>query len=418
MTIVMSGLAIIMYFSMRQLLQDYVLTRLQNDAVSLIGGIQQGSDMRWRVLPGRMSGVYDRVKSGNYYQVEIDDQVISSRSLFDAEFPLKNNNSDLSGHYLRSGPGLENWLVWFQRVNKNSQQINIRIAEDIEPIQKQLLHYTVFALLLVLMVTAILIYLQHRTLSKSFYIFEWLRQTLPSVRPREITESGMHVPREIVPLLDEIEKLVEQLSNRIERTRHAIGNLSHEIKRPLQLLSLQQENEGGADLSEPIEEIKKILERELKRAKISGSPRTAGAFNLEQESQVMIRILEKIYPHIEIEFNGQKQIETPGLDRDDMLELIGNLLDNACKFASTKAKLEIKASADLLTLIFDDDGAGLELEQMEQMKRRGVRLDENVAGHGLGLGISGDILESYRGTMTFSRSSMGGLSVQVLITLH
>ncbi len=417
MVIVMSGLSIIMYFSMQQLLQDYVLTRLQDDAESLISVVQQDQEQQWQVLPGRMSTVYDRVRSGHYYQVSIGSQVIVSRSLFDAEFPMMDKDSGISGHYLVQGSGQEGWLVWFQQVRKNGQVIEIRVAEDIKPVEKQLIQYTAYAFALVFMVTTILVYLQQRTLYTSFSIFEWLRQNLSSIRHKEIDQSGMQIPREIVPLVNEIEKLVEQLRSRIERTRRAIGNLSHELKRPIQLLSLQQENEDSSERSKPLEEIKKIVERELKRAKISGSPRVGGDFNLAEEIQYMIEIMRKIYPLIQVRLECHNLIETLELDRDDMLELIGNLLDNACKFASGKATLKIDVVEHMLKLIFEDDGEGLNIEQMEQVKQRGVRLDETVEGHGLGMGICRDILDNYRGKMSFSESRLGGLKVYVEIPL-
>ena len=417
MIIVMSGLSVVMYFSMQQLLQDYVLSRLQSDTQSLISVVQQDQKQQWQVLPGRMSSVYDRVRSGHYYRVEVNDQVIESRSLFDAEFPPIEEGSGLRGDYLVQGPGEERWLVWFQQVRKDGQALTISIAEDIEPINHQLLLYMGYALVLVLLVTGMLIYLQQRTLYKSFYIFEWLRQNLSSIRHRKMDKSDLKIPREILPLVDEIEKLVDQLHKRIERTRHAIGNLSHELKRPIQLLSLQLESDDSDERLKPLEDIKKIVERELRRVRISGTPGSGAEFDLAAEIRLMIELMQKIYPRIQVQFQCPNPLPTIDLDRDDMLELIGNLLDNACKFAATKALLEIAASKQLLSLVFEDDGKGLEAAQMEQITRRGVRLDETVAGHGLGLGICSDILENYNATMSFSESRLGGLKVAVEIPL-
>ena len=87
-----------------------------------------------------------------------------------------------------------------------------------------------------------LIVLQRRTLQNSFAVFEILRQNIASVRHKEMEKIGISLPAEVIPLINEIEILVDQLRNRISRNRHAIGNLAHELKRPLQLLSLQLEN--------------------------------------------------------------------------------------------------------------------------------------------------------------------------------
>jgi signal transduction histidine kinase len=127
--------------------------------------------------------------------------------------------------------------------------------------------------------------------------------------------------------------------------------------------------------------------------------------------------MEKIYPQIQIELACENLAEPLELDRDDMLELTGNLLDNACKFAASKAVLEIKVTNRKLTLVFEDDGKGLDIQQVEEIKRRGVRLDETVAGHGLGLGICSDIIDTYQGSIAFSESDLGGLKVTVEIPL-
>lgn len=409
MVVVMSALLIIMYFFMQQLLQDYVLTRLQHDSESLISALEKSPTQGWRVIPGRMSTVYSRVKSGHYYRINVDGQVIISRSLFDVEFPAIFDGSASADHYVKPGPGTETWLLWVQQVHKDDQDISIQIAEDIEPIRQQLLEYTILALVLVLLVTAILIYLQQRTIRRSFYIFEWLRQNLSSVRHRETQKTGLQMPNEIVPLVSEIEKLVDHLSQRIDRTRHAIGNLAHELKRPVQLLELQQENRQ----LEPLADIKKIIERELKRAKISGSSNAQGNFKLAEEMPFLISVLQKIYPHIQIDLVIDNRPVTRELDRDDMLELTGNLLDNACKFAQHRVLLKVAGNDQKLTLIIEDDGKGLDLLQVEDIQQRGTRLDETVEGHGLGLGICKDILNSYGGEITFSKSDLGGLNVCV-----
>jgi len=416
MILVMSVLLVIMYFFMQQLLQDYVLTRLQHDAESLIIVLEKDSRQGWQVAPGRMSNVYERVKSGQYYRINVDDQQITSRSLFDADFPVMTSTSKSSSYGVVPGPGAETWLLWVQQIQKNGQDIKIQVAEDIKPIQQQLLEYTILALILVLVVTVILIYLQQRTVGRAFLIFEWLRQNLSSIRHRETHKSGPEIPREIAPLVSEIEQLVDHLHHRIDRTRSAIGNLAHELKRPLQLLALQQENVKNS--LEPLEEIKHIIDRELRRAKISGSSNAKGDFNLADEMPYMIAVMQKIYPHIEIKLLVQEALKTSELDRDDFFELTGNLLDNACKFANSRVQLSLAGDERKLTLIIEDDGKGLDSSQIEAIQQRGVRLDETVAGHGLGLGICRDILHSYHGQMSFSQSALGGLKVCVEISLN
>jgi signal transduction histidine kinase len=263
----------------------------------------------------------------------------------------------------------------------------------------------------------LLFYLQQRTLRREFEVFDWLRMNLTAIRQMESKRSGVSMPLEVIPLVTEIEKLAEHLGQRIVRTRNAMGNLAHELKRPLQLLMIQQGNGQGGETAEALDEIRNILERELRRARISGSSSAGGELHIAEEMDYMIDVLRKIYPDIDIETEIENQLETPGLDRDDMLELIGNLLDNSCKFARSRARFAAAPIDGRLELTFEDDGHGLESEQLQQLNRRGQRLDESVAGHGLGLGICRDILDYYSGSLTFARSELGGLRVTVNIPL-
>ncbi|MNJ59226.1 Virulence sensor histidine kinase PhoQ [compost metagenome] len=107
----------------------------------------------------------------------------------------------------------------------------------------------------------------------------------------------------------------------------------------------------------------------------------------------------------------------PGLllpwDREDLLELLGNLLDNACKWADSEVQLSIEEQPDGYLLIIDDDGPGIPASDRQQVLERGTRLDEQVDGHGLGLGIVRDIVEVWSGKMTLQDSPLGGLRVSI-----
>ncbi|WP_419188529.1 ATP-binding protein [Stutzerimonas stutzeri] len=98
-----------------------------------------------------------------------------------------------------------------------------------------------------------------------------------------------------------------------------------------------------------------------------------------------------------------------------MLELLGNLLDNACKWASSRVELTIERSGDGFVLLVDDDGPGIPAQQRDKVIDRGVRLDETAEGHGLGLGIVSDILTAWRGEWNLEESPLGGLRVRVAL---
>ncbi len=414
MILVMLGLLVILYFSMQQVLTNYITTRLQHDTESLVSALERSQDGRWQLNPVQMSAVYDQVRSGHYYLVQAGEQTIVSRSVFDIEFPRLAIDASRSS-YTTDGPGTETWLIWHQRFNKQGSEIAIWVAEDITPFERHMVLYTGYALLLILGVTGLLIFLQQRTLVRSFQVFEQLRSNMEQIRHLQVENSKINPPSEIMPLIDEIERLVHQLRSRIERTRHSISNLAHELKRPIQLLTIQQEQH--AQLTEPLNQIRSIVDRELRRARISGSASSSVDFNPVDEIKDLAAIMNNIYPQVSIDIMPGSMEHSVKLDRDDMLELIGNVLDNSCKYARTSVTVRVDIDDEYVTMIFEDDGDGLEQSQIERISQRGVRLDESRDGHGIGLGLCQDIVNSYQGGMEFSRAEPGGLRVMIRIPL-
>lgn len=404
------GLLLIVYFSMQQVLHHYILTRLQHDADSLISALNLSPEQQWQLEPSKISSVYQRVQSGHYFWIELPGQNLYSRSLFDSEFPRR-EPAELPASYTLSGPNHETWLIWQQRVRKQETLITLRIAENITPFQQRMLLYTAYTLLLILAMIAVWVLLQQRTLSKAFAVFEQLRLNMQQIRQQQLEDAGVEPPVEIMPLVEEIHRLVQQLNNRIERTRHAISNLAHELKRPIQLLTIQQEQQP--QLTEPLQQLRAIIERELRRAKISGAQSGPLDFYATEELHNLKQIMASLYPAIAIEIAAKASKIALSLDRDDMLELMGNVLDNSCKFAKTQVRVSLEINLGGLLMLFEDDGNGLDAEQIEKIRQRGVRLDESREGHGIGLSICQDIVDSYRGRIEFSRSELGGLAVRI-----
>jgi len=418
MVLVMLLMLVTLNIFIQQLVKEQIVTRLQHDAESLVSFIQISADDHWEVNPAHISQVYSRVRSGHYYIVQTAQQTLRSRSLFDFELSIPEMQATQSHSYQMNGAGEEVWLVWQQRIKKNNQILQIWVAEDITSFQQQLLKFSIIAVLLVTTASAVLVYLQQGILNRGFAVFDLLRTNLQAVRHGDMEKNGTLVPMEISPLVSEIELLVEQLRQRIKRTRNAIGNLTHEIKRPMQILSLYIEtNEGKESALQCFDEIQTIVDRELRRAKISGTNVVGGAFKIQEEIPVLLKIMKNIYPKISLELTIQKNLNEVNLDRGDMLELSGNLLDNACKFTTSVVNIEFKTAENFYLLTVEDDGEGVTMEQMSLITEKGFRLDESRQGHGLGLSICSDIVQSYHGELLFDQSALGGLKVTVSLPL-
>ena len=241
--------------------------------------------------------------------------------------------------------------------------------------------------LLVLACGAIsLFFMQQWILTRNFRYLDSVRQKIQSFRYAEDKPDLSTVPQELAPLADDIDQLLQQLKQRVSRSRNALGNLAHEIKRPLQRLQqLQDEsaNRFAPDIKALLDDIQWLIQRELKRARIVGVSSPGRQTNLAVDLPPLINILGKLYPAIRIETDFTA-VETLPQDRDDMLELIGNLLDNACKYGLSEVRLTVKTFDDRAVICVQDDGKGLPQESIENLLQRGQRLDERQEGAGLG----------------------------------
>jgi signal transduction histidine kinase len=228
-------------------------------------------------------------------------------------------------------------------------------------------------------------------------------------------------PAEIEPLARELNALVEHNQEVVARARTHVGNLAHFLKTPLSVLA----NEAAQDrspLADAVARQTQIMRRQvdhyLVRARAAGS---TGLIGSRTEAGPVVadlaRTLEKIYSDrgIEIEMTATPDVSFRG-ERQDLEEMTGNLLDNACKFGRTAVRVALTAGVPgEIVLTVEDDGPGLTAGQAEQVLERGKRLDESKPGSGLGLSIVKDIAGLYGGRIDFARSDMGGLLARLTL---
>ncbi|MCP5018823.1 MAG: sensor histidine kinase [Ketobacter sp.] len=415
--IAISGVLLISDLGLRKITRHYITTRLQHDADSLAAALENPAGT-WQLDPVRMSTIYQRVFSGHYYVVFNDQLEIRSRSLWDYTPMLSTLPPGASETYTTEGANHQQWLVQSQGINKDGHDITIWVAEDITPLQNTLRQYRWGALFLLGMALLFLLLVQQTLLSRAFARLDPIRERLKKIRLGETTQDlATDMPIEVTPLLDEIEHLLAQLAQRISRSRNALGNLAHELKRPMQRLRLATEQTPAANRDEQIEllnELQRLVERELKRARIVGAPSPGRQTVLANELPPLREVLLKLYPQHDLTLDYPANLILPQ-DRDDVLELLGNLLDNACRYGGTSIRLKIAEESQGYRIKVQDDGPGIAEAQLNQLTQRGERLDEKIAGSGLGLSISKDIAASYNGQLTLHSVAPHGLVVDVFL---
>lgn len=250
---------------------------------------------------------------------------------------------------------------------------------------------------------------------------ESIRIDLPKLAQGEIQNLTTNVPSEVRPLVQEVNRLLELLGRRLKQSRTAIGNLAHSLKTPLTLLTqlaseppLAVEDKLRSRLVKETNQIRSLVDRELKRARLAGAGSPGTRFIPAQNMPALTQTLERVYADKELAIETEgPSTSVPWPDQEDMLELLGNVGDNACKWARKQVRFRLEADGELKMTI-EDDGPGCTIEQRENLTARGVRLDESKEGHGLGLAIAQDIVEHYGGQIDFDESpGLRGLRVTV-----
>lgn len=232
-------------------------------------------------------------------------------------------------------------------------------------------------------------------------------------------------PVEIAPLATEVNALIETNREIVERARTHVGNLAHALKTPISVLQNEAARElaasGETPLATKVQEQAGIMKGQvahhLERARIAA--RASVVTTVEEVGPVVEKLaatLGKVYRArgIDVETVIEGVIRFRG-ERQDLEEIIGNLVDNGCKWARTLVEVTARPAADEpgrragFEILIDDDGAGLSSEQQLEALKRGRRLDETQPGSGLGLSIVSELVTLYGGGLTFDRSPFGGL---------
>jgi signal transduction histidine kinase len=250
-----------------------------------------------------------------------------------------------------------------------------------------------------------------------------IEQGLSDVRSGTAEKLEGELPAEIEPLQDELNALIASNQEIIDRARTQVGNLAHALKTPLAVITNEaREDKGqlGSKIAEQAEIMRDQVNHYLDRARVAARVGVIGrATPVLDVLEPLSRALERIHRDraIAVTVTCPKEIRFAG-ERQDLEEILGNLCDNACKWARSNVSVTATALAGRkapgrLAIWIEDDGPGLTPEQRATIGKRGVRLDETKPGSGLGLSIVTDLVQSYRGSLSLGQSARGGLRVDL-----
>jgi signal transduction histidine kinase len=250
-------------------------------------------------------------------------------------------------------------------------------------------------------------------------LFE-LESEIADARKGKIQRLRGEYPKEIAPLAEELNALLDHNREVVERQRSHVGNLAHALKTPIAVM-LTEAGEGQDALSDVVRRqasaMRAHVEHHLRRARAAARAQNLGERTpVEPVLDELSVLLERVFQDkgVTIDWRAPEGLEFRG-ERQDLQELAGNVLENACKWCRrrVRATAELVPETGAFRLVVEDDGQGLPEHRREEVLKRGARLDESAPGSGLGLSIVDELARAYGGSVALDQSALGGLKVEV-----
>jgi signal transduction histidine kinase len=382
--------------------------------------------------------LFDLPLSGWYWQVTRLDaptrDVRSSRSLWDATLPqLGDPNAAAAPGGTRQGyaegPEGQRLRIVEQTIDLGEEgRYLVAVAGDPAEVDEEI-HSFDSALVLTFGVLAIVLLLT-TTFQVRFGLapLKRISEGLAAIRSGAAERLEGAFPVEIAPLARETNALIEANREIVDRARTHVGNLAHALKTPISVMLNEATSHGDNPLARKVCEQTEIMRdqvtRHLERARLAARVAAIGTVTeVRPVITALARTMEKIHHHrgIAIDVDAPDSARFRG-EQQDLEEMVGNLVDNACKWAQSRVAVEAvsekpdpRDDRHRLRIVVDDDGPGLSPQEREQVARRGRRLDETKPGSGLGLSIVVELANLYGGGLTLGTAPIGGLRAELVL---
>ena len=394
-------------------LKNYVYTILSAADFGDDGSVSMSEQFTEPEFSTPNSGLYAQITTGR----EIIWQSQSSLGLFivlpDHPGPSKEHLSQIDLHNGSSLINLAYGIIW---ENDDGEQFSytINIAEDLNAIEQQKAGFEL-SLWYWLGGTGLML------LIAQAFILRWglrplleVTDDLHSIQSGDKTRLEGEYPKELSELTHNINTLIDHEQSRRERYKNSLADLAHSLKTPLSVF--RGELDSSNDLNdlkqsghEQLDRINAMVDYQLQRASTEGKSNLLAPVSLAEIIHKILGTLDKVYlsKSVRCQCDIEKDIYIHA-DKDDMYELLGNLLENAYKYCNQEVSVLLQTVGNYVEVRFDDDGNGIPKHAHKDILKRGRRIDTQVEGQGLGLAIASDIIEAYQGEISLENSYLGG----------
>ncbi len=415
--------------------EQAIRERLDIQILVLMASSEERDDNRLVPATQLLDSRYLGPNSGLYGQIATASGALFwlSPSLLGADLPfiagLKQGRREFGPRVMSNGTRvltLSVGLSW-EFADGRTQDIVYSVAESMEQYYEQLRRFRVrlfggfaaMSLLLILALAALF-----RNVLKPLRRIE---NEIEAIEAGRLAELGQGYPRELIGVTENMNMLLRTERERMGRYRNTLGNLAHSLKTPLAVIrNLLSSAElrvvpAARQLDEQVGRMDDIVRYQLKRAAASaGMPLGTAPVLLREVVEPLKSTLQKVYFERRVACDVELATDCAFLaDKGDLMELVGNLLDNAFKYCREQVKVSVQPQAvpgsrrDGVVIVVEDDGPGISPDKRQHVLERGTRLDERAIGQGIGLSVVRELAELYRGTVEIDESTLGGARITV-----
>ncbi|WP_312843495.1 sensor histidine kinase [Diaphorobacter nitroreducens] len=424
-------------WALRTLFQDHITQQLQAQLVVQLD--QLSASVEWTpqggtaVAPLAGDARLAQPLSGLYWQVDQvgaapQAAVARSRSLWDQVLALPPVPGDYPARGYRvlqlhdaQGHALLSVARTLQLPEDDAPPLRLVVAGDTallaEPLQR-FTHLLLIALGLLALGLAVAVAVQ---LQLALRPLQLLREQLATVRGGRAARLEGCFPQELQPLVNEFNHVLAENADMVQRARTQAGNLAHAVHTPLSILAnaAAQESTPLAQLvTEQVASARRQVDYHLARARAAAAVRATGLRTpVLAPLQALLRTMQRLHADRQLAFELAPQAQDGAFrgEEQDLYELLGNLIDNAGKWARTRVVVDVRREGDLLCFTVDDDGPGIPEALRDRMFERGVQLDEQRPGSGLGLDIVRALAQTYGGSVQAQASPLGGARLSLCL---
>ena len=399
--------------------REFVESRLKDEVAFLEFHIRQAE------------GEIDMLQTGDYFEqvfhhafaIQSPDQTVISPQVWQpllAPLLQSDEQASIRVHNDENSDAPADILAYRKSFTVNDTPITVIVSEDMGALQNSQAELHAWTAIVSILLILLLVGVIWLGINFSMRPVVSLQSALKRLQSGEISRINAPAPEEFRPLVQQLNHLLDSLDQRLERSRDALANLSHSVKTPIaavrQILedtsrpldsSLRQEM--GLRLSD----IDKQLEAEMRRSRFAG-PQIGKTALPVMQARDLLWMFGRLYPDKSFELSTELTDEHRWpIEEQDLNEILGNLLDNGGKWSSSCVELSLTEDRNGLLIAVSDDGPGVESDAIGKLGKRGLRLDEQTPGHGLGLAIVCDIVQRYGGRVVFARRKIEGLTASV-----